>query len=158
MTKEEMVAFNSRITQSNPSQLICVLFDMYFTYEKDALTALEQDLQQEYIYATRQCGQVVEHLRSALNFDYEIAYNLFSLYTFVEECIARAMYSKQKKDFADASKVMKTLQEAFEKVAEEDGRKPLMTNTQQVTVGLTYGRNRLNESVAKDIGTRGYWV
>ena len=68
------------------------------------------------------------------------------------------MYSKQKKDFADASQVMKTLQEAFEKVAEEDGRKPLMTNTQQVTVGLTYGRNRLNESVAKDIGTRGYWV
>lgn len=158
MTKEDMVAFNHRITQSNPSQLICVLFDMYFAYEKDALVALSQGTQQEYVYATRQCGQVVEHLRSVLNFDYEISKELFSLYTFVEECIARALYRKQKEDFADASKVMKALQDAFEQVAIEDGRKPLMKNTQQVTVGLTYGRNQLNESVAKDIGTRGYWV
>ena len=158
MTKDDMIAFNRRITESNPTQLICVLFDMYFAYEKDAITALEESRQEEYIYAARQCGQVVEHLRSVLNFDYEISRELFSLYTFVEERIAGAMYSRKKQYFAEAAKVMHSLQEAFEKVAQEDGRQPLMKNTQQVTVGLTYGRNQLNESVARDIGTRGYWA
>lgn len=158
MTKDDMIAFNRRITESNPTQLICVLFDMYFAYEKDALDALDAGQQEEYIHATRQCGQVVEHLRSVLNFDYEISGELFSLYTFVEETVAKAMYRREKQDFADAAKVMHALQEAFEQVARGDGRKPLMKNIQQVTVGLTYGRNQLNESVAKDIGTRGYWV
>ncbi|MDD6195053.1 MAG: flagellar protein FliS [Lachnospiraceae bacterium] len=158
MTKDDMIAFNRRITESNPTQLICVFFDMYFAYEKDALTALEQGQQEEYIYATRHCSQVVEHLRSVLDFNYEISKELFSLYTFVEERLAKAMYLRKPKEFAEAAKVMQSLQEAFEKVAQGDGRKPLMENTQQVTVGLTYGRNQLNESVAKDIGTRGYWA
>lgn len=158
MTKEEITAFNRKIANSNPSELICVLYEMYFTYEKEALHALAEGQQEAYINAARQCGQVVEHLRSVLDFQYEISGQLYALYTYVERKISRAMYRKKEEDFLEARKVMQSLQEAFLKVAEQDGRDPMMANTQQVFVGLTYGRDNLRESVAKDIGTRGYWV
>ncbi len=158
MEKEDIIAFNRKIVNSNPSELICVLYEMYFAYEADALEALEKDNQEAYVNATRQCGQVVEHLRSVLDFKYEIAANLYALYTYVERKLAKAMYRKKEEEFSDARKVMKSLQEAFVQVAKQDNRESMMENTQQVLVGLTYGRNNLHESVAKDIGTRGYWV
>ena len=158
MKREEIVDFNRKIAQSNPTQLICVLYEIYFAYERDALEALEAGQQEDYVAAVRGCSRVVLHLRSVLDFSYEISGELYALYTFVARELAKAMYREKKEEILNAGKIMKTLQEAFAQVAKEDLREPMMNNTQEVTVGLTYGRNRLNESVAKDIGTRGFWA
>ncbi len=158
MKKEEIAGYNYRIANCNPSELITVLYDMYFSYEEDARCALQENNQEAYIVAMRQCSQIVLHLREVLDFTYDISKELFALYTYVSRCLARGMYSKKEKDILDGHGVMKSLQEAFLEVAKQDKREPIMHNSQQVTVGLTYGKNQLNESVARDIGTRGYWV
>lgn len=158
MRQEEIVDFNRKIAESNPTQLICVLYEIYFAYQRDAIEALEADNQEEYIKAVRGCSRVVQHLRSVLDFTYEISGELYALYTFVARELAKAMYRKKKQEILDAGKIMKSLEEAFIQVAKEDSREPMMNNTQKVTVGLTYGRHQLNESVAKDIGTRGFWA
>lgn len=158
MKKEDIAAFNRKIVNSNPTELICVLYEIYFTYETEAVESLFAMQQEDYVDAIRHCGQVVEHLRSILNFEYPISTNLYALYTYVERKLAKAMYKKSEQEIREAGKVMKELQEAFVQVAYEDHRKPLMKNTQQVTVGLTYGKNNLNEAIATDVETRGFWA
>lgn len=158
MKQEDIICFNRKIAESNATTLICVMFEIYFTHEAEALEALKTNNQEAYVNATRLCGQVAEQLRNALDFKYEISKQLFSLYTFVEEKMAQAMYKKREQEILEARKVMEALQEAFRGVAKQDDSKPIMQNAQSITVGLTYGKNSLNESVAKDIGTRGFWV
>lgn len=158
MKQEERIDFNRKIADSNPSQLICVFYEMYFVYQSDALEALETGKQEDYVQAIRSCGKVVEHLRNVLDFKYEISVQLYALYTLVQRLMAKAMYRKSSDEIKRAGSIMMSLQEAFIQVAKTDKREPMMGNTQQVMVGLTYGRNSLNESVEKDIGTRGFWV
>lgn len=158
MKQEERIDFNRRIIQSNPSQLICIFYEMYFVYQTDALEALETEKQEDYVQAIRSCIKIVEHLRSVLDFNYEISVDLYALYTLVQRLLSKAMYRKHADEIKRAGSIMSSLQEAFVQVAKTDEREPMMGNTQQVMVGLTYGKNRLNESVAKDIGTRGFWV
>ena len=53
MRQEEIVDFNRKIAESNPTQLICVLYEIYFAYQRDAIEALEADNQEKYIKAVR---------------------------------------------------------------------------------------------------------
>jgi flagellar protein FliS len=158
MKQEDIAAFNRRIAGSNRTGLIVVLFDIYFAYEKDALQALDENDQNAYVKAVRQCGQVMEHLKNALDFTYPIAKELYPLYTFVERTMAKAMYRKNKQDFLDARKVVEPLADAFSQIAATDNSEPLMENAQEVTVGLTYGRTSLQEAYDQKETSRGFWV
>lgn len=158
MNKESMTMFTRKIANSNGCGLIVVLFEIYFAYEKDALQALELDDEKEYLHALRQCSQVMRHLKDSLDFSYEISYQLYPLYQFVEETLAKAMYRKKKADIENASKVVKPLWESFEEIAKVDTSAPLMKNTQEVTVGLTYSKNNLNEAYTKEESSRGFWA
>ena len=43
MNQEQKSIFNRRITQSNPSEMICVLYDMLLLDLKEAADILEED-------------------------------------------------------------------------------------------------------------------
>ena len=158
MKQEEVAAFNRKIASSNATGLIRVLFEIYFAYESDALQALEDGDQDAYVSAVRQCGQVMEHLKNSLDFTYPIARELYPLYNFVEERMAKAMYRKQRQDFTEARRIVEPLAEAFSKIAAEDHSEPLMKNAQEVTAGLTYGRTSLNEAFGNEELSRGFWA
>lgn len=158
MKQEEIAAFNRKIASSNATGLIRVLFEIYFAYEADALQALEEDDQEGYVVAVRQCGQVMEHLKNSLDFTYPIAKELYPLYNFVEGIMAKAMYRKDKQDFAEARRIVTPLAEAFAEIAAADDSEPLMKNAQEVTAGLTYGRDSLNEAFGNEEASRGFWA
>lgn len=158
MRQEEIATFTRKIAASNPTELICVLYEIYFTYEAEALQALDDGDQSAYVQAVRQGGQVIEHLKNALDFTYPVAGQLYALYDYAERQMARAMYRKDKEDIANAGKVMGQLQEAFAEVAKADQSEPVMRNAQQITAGMTYGRGDVNETMGSMDASRGYWA
>ena len=152
MTKEKASAFKLRITESNRTELICILYEIFFAYLDEAKEALQQmksgrdeKLLDAYGEALRSASMVVRHLEDALDFSYEISGNLFSLYGFVERSIAKATYRLETDDLEHCLSVMKPLYDSFLEVAKQDSSKPLMQNTQKVTAGYTYGRNDVTE-------------
>ena len=164
MTKDKISSFQVRITQSNKTELIVVLYEIYFAYIEEALQLLDamgeektKEQIQDFAKAIRMASQVVRHLEDDLNFSYEISGSLFGLYNFVETKIARASYSLMKEDLEDTLKVMKPLYESFKEVAASDDSKPLMQHTQRVSAGYTYGRNDVNEAVSTE-SNRGYFA
>lgn len=158
MKQEEIAGYNRRIVNSNATGLIAVLFDIYFAYEEEAIEALQKEDVDTYVKAVRQCGQVMQYLKDALDFTYDISKELYSLYTFVQELMAKAMYMKREQEILEARKVVSPIAEAFAEIAKEDKSEPMMENTQQVTAGLTYGKKSLNEAYGSQEDSRGFWA
>lgn len=162
MTKEQISTYKLRITESNKTELVVILYEIFFSYMEDGMTLLEEmgekrssDQINEYGKNLRMASQVIRHLKDDLNFSYEISGNLFSLYDFVERSIAKASYSFSKDDLEHALRVMKPLYESFKEVAAKDDSKPMMQHTQKVTAGYTYGRNDVTESIGME-NNRGF--
>ena len=145
MTNEDKKIFTRRISQGNKSDIIVVLFDIYFSYEKDACRCLEDKIRDAYADAVRHMSAVVEHLKADLDFTYDIALQLFPLYDYALRCLAKALYKPSLDQIEAAGKVMKGLREAFIEVAKQDESGGQMVNAQTVTAGYTYGRNSLSE-------------
>lgn len=161
MTAETIATFTRKIAASNRTGLVCVLYEIYFVYETEALDFLEEQKTgdvTDYTKAVRQCGQVVRHLKEALDFSYDISYSLYALYDYVERTLARAMYEQKADTIHAAGNVMRHLQDSFVQLAKEDASAPLMGNTQQVTAGLTYGKGKLNESMGNMEINRGFFA
>ena len=161
MTAETIATFTRKIAASNRTGLICVLYEIYLAYEMEALDFLEEQKTgdaTDYTKAVRQCGQVVRHLKEALDFSYDISYSLYALYDYVERTLARAMYEQKADTIHVAGNVMRHLQDSFVQLAKEDASAPLMGNAQQVTAGLTYGKGKLNESMGNMEINRGFFA
>lgn len=164
MTKEQISSYKLRITESNPTELIVLLYEIYFSYVEDAVDLLSQmDEKKEtldidsYGKNLRMASMVLRHLKEDLNFSYEISENLYALYDFAERSIAKASYSLEKDDLENTYKVMKPLYESFKEVAKADHSEPMMQHAQKISAGYTYGRNDVTESLGSDIN-RGFFA
>ena len=161
MTREEIAGFTTRISGSNATGIIVVLFDIYSCYADDAKRALRSGRDgkhmKEYISAIRHASQVLEHLKKALDFKYDISNNLYALYDFCERALARAIYSLDTVEIDNTLKIMDQIGESFREIAENDDSPALMGHTQQVSAGYTYGRHDVNELVSSD-KNRGFFV
>lgn len=155
MNRENIAIFTRRITNGNRSEIISVLFDMIVVDLNDAKEGINNHDQEEYMEALRHAGEVLEHLQAALNFNYDISKNLYSLYDYAKRAIAKSMYSGRDEGILEAREVIIPLKEAFEEVAKNDDSAPLMSNTQKVAAGITYGRSDVNEAIESD-GNRGF--
>ena len=140
MKKEQIVDFTRRISQANRSGLVVVMYDIFFTYLDDARAAYDAADWDAYKEALRRAQRAIDELISALNFSYDMAKNLYSIYVFCRDSIAKSLY---KRDLADA---------------EQDHSEPLMKNTQQVYAGYTYGRDNLVETCQDSDSSRGFLV
>ena len=159
MTKEKRSAFTKRITQANKSEIIVILFEIFFTYMEDAKCALTGE--KDYTAANnalRHASMVLEHLKSALDFKYEIANQLFPLYVFGQKEIARTMYLAEVERIDEVEKIIRPLQEAFIEVAKQDTTDTVMQNTQKMVAGYTYGRSDVNETMADINPSRGFFA
>lgn len=145
MNSEEIRNYTARISQANRSELVVILFDL-FRYSIDMAEEAfkKNDKEEADKYLKKAQGCVVE-LKGSLNFQYDIAYKLESLYKYVHEQIILSIVRREPVNFPSIREVMDGLAEAFEKIAENDDSDSVMSNSQQVYAGLTYGRDSLNE-------------
>ena len=164
MTKEKISEFKLRITESNRTQLIVVLYEIYFSYINDALDFLKNMTEErtkeqtdDYVKSIRMASMVLRHLKEDLDFSYEISRELYSLYDFCERKLAKAGYSFSKENLEETLSVMKPLCESFREIAKADTSSPMMQHTQKISAGYTYGRHDVTESVAME-SNRGFFA
>ena len=159
MQKEAVQAFTARITQASKSELIVILYEMILTEIKEAEEAFERKDMEAFDKGLKQAQKYLGELRAALDYRYKLAYDLASLYQYINERIINAMIRKKPDSLKSAVSVLQKLLIGFEGVSREDTSGPMMRNTQQLYAGLTYGKGTLNETyIDPNDGNRGFII
>ncbi|MBQ1901889.1 MAG: flagellar protein FliS [Lachnospiraceae bacterium] len=155
MNSELKLDFTRRITQSNSSEIIAILYEIFFVYLEDGREAIENGDFEAAREELRHASTVVQHLKDALNRKYELSAQLYPLYDFCQRAIEKSNYRRNVVGIDEARKVMEPLQEAFRQIANLDQSESVMKNTQTVMAGMTYGRGILNETTVYE-NNRGF--
>lgn len=150
--------FTRRLSQCNSGGMILIIYEICFAYMEDAKKAYEQGRHDEMKAAIRKAQNVLDELVGSLNFAYEISSNLYVLYVFCKNELARTLYENRMDGLEEADKVMRRLYHSFAEAAKQDTSAPIMSNTQQIYAGMTYGRNQLNENDMDYDRQRGFFV
>lgn len=158
MKKEQIVDFTRRISQSNRGELVVIMYDIFFVHMEDVRAAYEAREWEAYKDALRKAGRTIDELIGALNFTYELAGNLYSIYVYCKNSLAKSMYKRDLADMEQAERLMRKLYDGFVHAAKQDTSAPLMKNTQQVYAGYTYGRDDLVETYQNSDTSRGFLV
>lgn len=158
MKKEQIVDFTRRISQCNKGGMIVIMYDIFFVYVEDVRGAYEAGDWDAYKEALRRAQRTLDELIAALDFKYDLAKNLYSIYVFCKDALAKCMYKRKIDDMEDAERLMRKLYDGFVHAAEADTSAPLMQNTQQVYAGYTYGRDDLVETCQDSDISRGFLV
>ena len=156
MTNEQKQIYTRRITESNPTGIIVILYEMFFDDTKEAKEALNIQDHKTAGEAIRHAEQVLIHLKNALNFKYEVSLQLFPLYDFCQRALARANYQGTVTGIEEAERIMEPLRNAFSEVAKQDTTAPVMQHTQRMVAGMTYGRTDITETTAGYDNNRGF--
>lgn len=156
MEKETLQAYTLRISQANRTELIVIIYELLLQDLQDAKGLLEdQAALNKKLYHACKC---VNELITALDFRYELSYQLMRLYRYVNECIAKVKTTKENALLESAIATIDGLRVAFVEVAKQDKTGAMMTNTEQVYAGLTYSKGILNESIYSGNPSRGFQV
>lgn len=158
MKKEQITDFTRRISQSNRGGLVVIMYDIYFAYLADAREAYGKEEWDAFKEALRRSERMLNELMGALNFSYDLAKQLYSIYVFCRDCLAKSMYKRNLTDLEHAERLMRKLYDGFVAAAAQDASAPLMSNTQQVYAGYTYGRDDLVETCQDFDTSRGFFV
>ena len=158
MTGELKKQFGLRIAQANKTELIVILYDMILAYVEEGKEAHKNADRAGFREAVRKIRGCSQELIASLNFDYEPAGNLLSLYLYINRELVHADIHNDVTCLDVVSRIVKELREAYAVLAEKDDSLPVMENTQTVYVGLTYGRDNLNENLAGDEENRGFFA
>ena len=157
MTKEQKQEYTLRITRANRSRLIVIVYELALSYLDTAIKAFDDDDQEIFKNNASYAGKCVGDLLEALDFNYEPSYPLMRIYVFISKEISLAPIKKDKEGLVVARRLLAKLKKSFDDIAKEDDSAPLMSNTQEVYAGLTYGKGSLNESV-ESASNRGFCV
>ena len=104
----------------------------------------------------QKASECVNRLMETLNFEYEIAKELYPVYRFCRDELAMALVKNDISRVENAEKILKNLYGAFEEVSKEDYSRPLMENSEKVIAGMTYQKNNLTENYEIGNESRGF--
>lgn len=158
MQKEKIQEYTRRISQDNRSELIVTMYDIMSTYFEDAEAAFHVDENEAFKANIRNVDKVLVQLMESLNFKYKPADTLYALYVYCREELAKSMMKHDLEGISHAEQVLSGLREGFAEAAKKDNSAPLMSNTQQVYAGITYGKNDINENYTESDNKRGFLV
>jgi len=146
MDRELISEFKARIVRANRSQLIVILYDMYFAYIKDALICYNDGRWEQAKEEIDSADAVLKRLQDDLNHDYQISGELHRLYQFCRKELALAKVRKSEEEIRVTLDIMRKLYVGMEEMVKADESKPLMQHSQQIYAGMTYGKYSLNEA------------
>ncbi len=150
--------FTRRLSQCNSGGMIVIIYEICFAYMEDVKKAYASGNHAEMKAAIRKAQNVIDELIGSLNFAYEISSNLYALYVFCKNELARTLYENRLDGLTEADKIMRRLYHSFAEAAKSDTSAPIMSNTQQIYAGMTYGRTQLNENDMNYDRQRGFFV
>lgn len=157
MTKDRIQEYTRRISEANRSEIIVIVYEMANDYFEDAFRALEAANYDEYKIGCDRIIRCANHLLNSLDFSYEIAGNLKSIYEYIIKETGIASVKRDATVLKSLQLFMSKLKGSFAEIAKKDESKAVMQNAQTVYAGLTYGKNSLNESM-NSASNRGFVV
>ncbi|MCR5420872.1 MAG: flagellar protein FliS [Lachnospiraceae bacterium] len=157
MDKEQIQEYTLRITRANKSELVVVVYDLAIYYLEAALKAYDSKDYELFSANARYANKCVGDLLGALDYDYELSFSLMRIYAFVSKQISLAPIKKDRELLDSSRRMLEKLRKSFEEVAKADDTAPLMSNTQEVYAGFTYGKGSLNENIG-GVSNRGFTV
>lgn len=159
MQKEKIQEFSTRVVQSNPTELIVILYEMVQEEIRSAISSREEEDDQAYDYSIQQTQRYLQELMRSLDLRYSLSGQLLSIYRYVYGVTVRARLRRETEELESCIGILEHLRKAYEQVARQDSRGPVMKNAQKVYAGLTYGKNSLSEvSVDDSTGKRGLYA
>ena len=154
MTKDKINEFTLRITQANRSEIIVIMYDIAICYIEDAIDSSDHGtLRANAVNAIK----VIEDLMKALDYGKELAYVLNNYYMYIRKLLTASIYKDSRQELKRAQEYLLSVKKSFEKVAKEDTSEKIMTNTENIYTGLTYGRKALYDSLTTEVA-RGYTI
>ena len=141
MDKEKIKEFSMRISQSNRTQIVVITYEIIINYLDSGKVCLDNNNVTEFVFNIKKARQFVNQLSSALDFRYNISYELMSLYMFANECLVKSEVKREDVNLDTVRNMMVKLKEAFEKVSEQDKSGMAIQGGEKVYAGLTYGKN-----------------
>ena len=157
MKLEKKKEYKERIIAANRSELIVIMYEMLFSYMEDIYEGIDSDEWVDAKEAISHSEAVVRRLMDDLDFNYEISKELYPLYDFVLRRLSMARVKKSKEPVNEAEKILKNLYKGMLEMAAKDKSPALMQNREDMYVGLTYGRNSLNE-ISTGVNKRGFYA
>jgi len=158
MTAEQKKEFTRKITQANSAQLIVILYDIALVYVNDAIAFMEKsDMANARIQADF-AKKSIEEMIHNLHFEYELATVLHQLYLSMKKSLRDGILDNKKELLISVRNNLQKLRDAYDSIVSADESAPVMSHTQSVVAGLTYGRNSLNENLTDAGSDRGFRV
>lgn len=146
MTTEEIKSYTMRISQSTRTELVVITYEIIINYIESAKESLAEEDISKFVFNVNKAKQFLNDLSSNLDFHYKISYDLMRIYMFINKTLVSAIVRKSDDELDVCIKLINNLRESFAKIAPEDKRGNAMPNSEQVYVGLTYGKgSKLNE-------------
>lgn len=147
-SKEDYVA---RIATASPLQLIIINFEIIIDYINKSKKYIKTK-DKNFDFNIQKARQFLLELRSSLNMEYEISFNLLAIYNFVDSQLAKYLFNENIEIANDCIKILNNLLEGFKAIEEqEENKSSLMENTHQIFAGLTYNKNgNLEEFIDTD--------
>lgn len=158
MKQDKIQEYTLRITQSNRTQLVVIIYELILEYVEEARQCRKGNDLEGFADAIDKASGFVKELVGALDFQYEISRQLCSLYLYANRCLNTARRTKQTEELKGVDVVIKGLKESFNTIAESDTSGPVMKNTQAVYEGFTYGKDSRNQVFQNGEGNRGFTV
>lgn len=159
MKKESINAYTRRLTEASRAEVIVILYDIILEDIRDAKQKLEAEDRKGFVESLAHSLTFVKELIASLDMRYPVSKNLASLYIYANGCINRARITYRIEELEGVLVVMEGLRGSFEEVARNDNSGVIMTNTQKIYAGLTYGRHSLNETmISADEAHRGVFA
>ena len=158
MTEEKIRQFTDRIGKANKTEMIVVVYDIALAWAQQAREAYDRGDMKAFGDALTHTRKCVDSLIDALNFDYEVSNNLFSLYNFIKKRLLSSRIRESDTGLKDAVKILNGMKDIFTELAKMDDSGVMMDDTRHVVAGMTYGRGGMSEHVVNPEKTRTFSV
>ncbi|SFS01278.1 flagellar export chaperone FliS [Anaeromicropila populeti] len=156
MKNESIQSYSKRITQANPTELVVITYEIILEHLDCAWEAAEQNEMDKFQASINGAINFLKELIVGLDFQYEIAAQLMSIYLYVNKELLNARRANKPDGIPGIKKVLIPLFTAFQEVSRQDQSEPVMQNTHKVYAGLTYNRGDLSETYINADQSRGF--
>lgn len=158
MTAEQKKEFTRKISQANSAQLIVILYDIALVYVNDAIYFMEKNDMAEAKIQADFAKKSIEEMIHNLHFEYELAKSLHQIYLSMKKSLREGIRDNKKEQLLSVKNNLQKLRDSYAQIASLDESAPVMSHTQTVIAGLTYGRQSLNENLSDVSSDRGFRV
>lgn len=129
----------SNVVNASPGRLLCITYEILLEEIKKAQIETAQDRKR----ALKKAVEIIQMLVGDLNFEIDMAKDLFKIYVYVQRLLIQ---NPDEKILEEAYRLIKMLHNAYEEISKEEGLgEPALVNAEVIYAGMTYGKADVNE-------------